>query len=369
MAVFKAKPDSIYDRVLDNLSAAVVLLQRDLTIVYLNSASEILFETSRRKVHGRSIEKLADFPKSLLSRMILSLSAERPFSQHEIELHIGQHKPITVDCTMNPVCEAESQAGLLLEFTRIDRHLRLAAEERLADQQSATETLLTGLSHEIKNPLGGIRGAAQLLAHELSDKQLQEYTSVIISEADRLKNLVDRMLSPGLLPQKKWFNIHEALERVYSLLSVEENDIDIVRDYDPSIPEVYADPEQIIQAVLNLAKNAAEAMQGEGCLVLRSRTQRQFTIASIRYKLVVVLEIIDTGPGIPEEIADKIFFPMVSGRASGTGLGLSIAQSIVSHHGGLIACDSKPGNTVFQIYLPLEAKTKSQKIVLKESVE
>ena len=219
---------------------------------------------------------------------------------------------------------------------------------------------MRGLAHEIKNPLGGIRGAAQLLSRELHEPSLRDYTDVIIEEADRLRNLVDRMLGSNKLPSLSMTNIHEVLERVCSLVDLEsQGRITLVRDYDPSIPDVLIDREQMIQAVLNIVRNAMQALASQndlhlGRITLRTRTLRQFTIGHTRHRLVCKVEIIDNGPGIPPELQDTIFYPMVSGRADGTGLGLAITQNIISQHQGLIECESHPGHTVFALFLPLE---------------
>jgi len=220
--------------------------------------------------------------------------------------------------------------------------------------------LVRGLAHEIKNPLGGIRGAAQLLARQLPEESLRDYTNVIIEEADRLRNLVDRMLGSNKLPSLAMTNIHEVLERVCSLVEAESQGcITLARDYDPSLPDVLIDREQMIQAVLNIVRNAMQAISSQnelrlGRITLRSRALRQFTIGHVRHRLVARVEIIDNGPGIPAELQDTLFYPMVSGRPDGTGLGLAITQNIISQHQGLIECESHAGHTAFSIYLPLE---------------
>jgi two-component system nitrogen regulation sensor histidine kinase GlnL len=215
--------------------------------------------------------------------------------------------------------------------------------------------MLRGLAHEIKNPLGGLRGAAQLLARELPTKELKEYTGVIISEADRLQKLVNRILGPNKMPKKEPVSIHEVLEHVRSLLLAEAPEgIRIQRDYDPSIPDINADRDQLIQALLNIMRNAVEAMHGDGDIKLRTRVIRKFTIGQKQQNLVAQIQVIDNGPGIPQEILEQIFFPMVTSRAEGTGLGLAIAQSLIQQHNGIIECKSKPGRTEFSIYIPIE---------------
>ena len=251
--------------------------------------------------------------------------------------------------------------ALVLEIQPLDRMLRISREEGIFSSQQNTRALVRGLAHEIKNPLGGLRGAAQLLARELPDIALKDYTNIIIEEADRLRNLVDQMLGPHKVPEKKPLNVHEVVERVRHLLEAEtQGQIHFVRDYDPSIPDLLGDKEQLIQAVLNIVRNAVEAMNGMAqkpprpTILLRTRSLRQFTIGTQRHRLVAKIDIIDNGPGVPPDLLETIFLPMVSGRSDGTGLGLSISQSIINRHNGLIECHSQPGNTTFSLYIPLE---------------
>ena len=254
------------------------------------------------------------------------------------------------------------QPSLVIEVTPLDRKLQISREKGLLSSQQTTSALVRGLAHEIKNPLGGLRGAAQLLERELSrelpDKDLQDYTNIIIEEADRLRNLVDRMLGPPQPQNPQPLNMHEVLERAASLVMAEaQGTVNIQRDYDPSIPEISGDREQLIQAVLNIVRNALEANkeQPAGAVIgLKSRTQRKFTIGNTLHRLVCRLDISDNGPGIPGELQNTVFFPMVSGKPEGTGLGLSIAQSIINQHKGLIEFSSQPGNTVFTLYIPFD---------------
>jgi two-component system nitrogen regulation sensor histidine kinase GlnL len=262
---------------------------------------------------------------------------------------------IRVNCTVLPVHQFESEADLLMELHQVDRQIRITREEHLLSQHQATQALLRGLAHEIKNPLGGLRGAAQLLERELPSDELREYTRIIIHEADRLQGLLNRMLGPNQLPHLRDVNIHHVLEHVRGLLSAEyPSGPVIVRDYDPSIPDLRADADRLIQALLNIARNGAHAAGDSGSLAFRTRVLRQFTLGNELHRLVLRVEIEDTGPGIPEELLDRVFFPMVSGRAGGTGLGLPIAQELINQHGGLIECESRPGSTKFFVYLPLE---------------
>jgi two-component system, NtrC family, nitrogen regulation sensor histidine kinase GlnL len=238
----------------------------------------------------------------------------------------------------------------------LQQQLRIAREERLLDQTEASRWLIRNLAHEIKNPLGGLRGAAQLLERELERPELTEYTQVIMKEADRLQTLMDRLLTPQRMPHLAPLNIHEALERVRSLVLAEfPNGIRIRREYDVSLPAIEADKEQIIQALLNIGRNAAQALKGNGEIVLRTRIARQVTLARKLHRLGVMIQIVDNGPGVLEDIRDKIFFPLVSGREGGTGLGLTLAQNFISQHQGVIELQSEPGRTCFTILLPLSA--------------
>ena len=341
--------------ILENLSTSVLLLDSELRVEYINPAAETLFEISAKKACGRYWTDIATTSNGFLDLLQSSLDTTHPFSERELALTTSGNKTITVACSVTPMLEPLYSKGLLIEIVSLDRQLQISKEETLISQHHAVSALIRGLAHEIKNPLGGLRGAAQLLERELPSAELKEFTQVIIDEADRLQNLVDRMLGPIKLPVKQRVNIHMVMERVRSLARAEvPSGISVRFDYDPSIPDLDADPEQLIQAVLNLVRNALQALGEEGEIILRTRTQRQFTIGHQRHKLVVLIEVIDNGPGIPDEILDTIFFPMVTGRADGSGLGLSIAQSLISRHGGLIECKSRPGKTVFQILLPLE---------------
>lgn len=344
-------------RILENLNAAAVLFDHQLRLLYMNPAAEMLFALSTRRAAGTPADRLLGGESEFLTNLHQALDSGHPFTERELTLHLPLERTITVDCTVTPIIDGQERS-LLVEITQLDRQLRIAREEQLLAQNETTRDVIRGLAHEIKNPLGGLRGAAQLLERELPNAQLKEYTSIIIGEADRLQKLINRMLGPHTLPHKQWTNIHELLERVRQLVQVEApTGITLKRDYDPSLPDIYADPDQLIQAVLNLVRNAVEAMGDQpGEIILRTRIQRQFTIGNQRHRLVACIEVIDNGPGIPAEMLDKIFFPMVTGRVGGTGLGLTIAQNLIGQHGGLIECISHPGKTVFTILLPLELR-------------
>lgn len=342
-------------RILDSLSTAVLVFDRELRLDYLNPAGEMLLAVSARQARGQALEELFPGAHELAARLRQVFVDDQPYAQHGFQLHLPTGQDITVDCTVTPMSDPAAGAELLVELNQMDRHLRIAREENILEQHQAARQLVRGLAHEIKNPLGGLRGAAQLLERELDDEDLKEYTRIIIGEADRLRSLVNRMLGPNQLPQMRPCNIHQVVEHVRNLAAAEGHDgVRLLRDYDPSIPDFLADPEQLIQALLNIVRNAMQALHGRGCITLRTRTQRQFTIGQKRHKLVVRVDVIDDGPGISPDMLETIFYPMVTGRAEGTGLGLSIAQSLVNVHGGLIECASRPGHTEFNILLPLE---------------
>jgi two-component system, NtrC family, nitrogen regulation sensor histidine kinase GlnL len=337
---------------LEHLSTAVVLVDADFRIVHANPAAENLLETSRNNLGGLALQQVFGASSSLAVAAEQALAGNASVTEHELNLSNGGLPAFSVSCTITPV-EGDS-VRLILEFHQIDKQLKIAREERMLLQQQANQELVRNLAHEIKNPLGGLRGAAQLLELELPKPELREYTQVIIKEADRLQSLMDSLLTPHRLPKYRAVNIHEVLERVRSLLLAEHpHGITIRRDYDTSLPDISADQEQLIQVMLNIARNAVQAMKGEGKLTFRTRAARQVTLARKRHRLAVTVQIIDDGPGIPENIREKIFYPLVSGRDGGSGLGLTLAQTFVAQHHGSIECDSQPGHTCFTILLPV----------------
>jgi len=345
-----------HKQILDNLTGAVLVLDDSLCIQYMNPAAEMLLEASVRRLKDRPIEEWLSSSEDELAVLRQSLASGHPYSKREARLVTQTGQALTVDYSVNPVPDA----GILLEIQARDRLIRIEREEELLARHAGARVLVRGLAHEIKNPLGGIRGAAQLLDRELDRDELHEYTHIIIEEADRLRHLVDRLLGPHKLPVIEQVNIHAVLERVCSLVTAETGgQIHIVRDYDPSIPEFEGARGQLIQAVLNIVRNAVQALQESDTpgptVTLRTRALRQITLGAERHRLVCALEIIDNGPGIPEELADTLFYPMVSSRAQGSGLGLSIAQSIMNQHRGLIEFTSVPGQTRFNLFIPLES--------------
>jgi two-component system nitrogen regulation sensor histidine kinase GlnL len=336
--------------ILENLNTAVLLANSELTLEAINPAAEMLLETGARQALGQPLTHLLPYNQAIIEAMHGSLISGHPFTEHGVRLGVPVGRWITVDCTVTPIGEA-----LLLEINPIDRLLRLAREESRHDQHAASRAVIRGLAHEIKNPLGGLRGAAQLLERELPSESLKEYTRIIIHEADRLRNLVDRMIGPKSPPNKQPVNIHHVMEHVRKLILAElPATVRIERNYDPSVPEVNADADQLIQAVLNIARNAVQALDGAGTIRLRTRIERQVNIGQRRHRLAARIDIEDNGPGIPGELQERVFYPMVTGKPDGTGLGLSIAQDIIDQHHGAIEFTSQPGQTIFHIYLPLE---------------
>jgi two-component system nitrogen regulation sensor histidine kinase GlnL len=338
---------------LDLLETAVVLVDAQLGVRYLNPSAENMFELSNRNVAGVAIGRLFDGDANLAWAIQYAQRNNCSYTEHGLELGAGGRGKLHLACTITPV-EASHDGSFLIEFRRIEQQLRIAREERVHDQTQANRELIRNLAHEIKNPLGGIRGAAQLLDRELERPNLHEYTQVIINEADRLQALVDRLLTPHRLPQPTTLSVHEVLERVRSVIGAEyKSGITIHRDYDASLPPLKGDKEQLIQALLNIARNAAQALKGQGEITLRTRIARQITLARRRYRHAICVQIIDNGPGVPEAIREHIFYPLVSGRDDGSGLGLTLAQNFISQHHGTVAFESVPGNTCFTVLLPL----------------
>jgi two-component system, NtrC family, nitrogen regulation sensor histidine kinase GlnL len=339
---------------LELLAAAVLMLRSDGRVSYVNPAAENLFELARPKFMDHTPREIFGECAALEGAIAKAVTSGASYTEQEIELGAAGKSRLHLTCTVSPI--ETPDANLLIEFRHIDQQLKVAREERLQQQQQANRDLIRSLAHEIKNPLGGIRGAAQLLEGELDRPQLSEYTQVIIGEADRLQSLVNRLLAPNRLPTYKRTNIHEILVRVRSVVQAEFPAIRFVSDFDISLPEFEADPEQLTQVALNIVRNAAQALAGvaEPRIRLETRVARGVTLGKKRHRLALALAIEDNGPGVPDAIRERIFYPLVSGRDGGSGLGLTIAQTFVAQHGGTIEWTSVPGRTVFTILLPLE---------------
>lgn len=343
------------DTLLESATTGMLAVNDELIVGHINPAAETMFGVSEGHALGEPLPTAVPHFAAHTKRLRQAIDKSSGFIERELEMRRGNDRPVTVDLVVTPALFGRT-SGLVLEATPLDRHLRISRDEWLAAQFDAGRQLVRGLAHEIKNPLGGIRGAAQLLEREFPDSLHQEYTRVIIREADRLQNLVNRMLGPSRPPVRDALNVHAVLEHVRHLIEAEAGpDLEVLRDYDPSIPDLLADREQLVQAMLNIARNAMQALDGrDGArMMLRTRVRRQHTIAGRLHRLVAQIDIEDNGPGIPAPLLETIFYPMVTTRASGSGLGLPIAQYLVHGHSGIIECRSKPGATVFSIYLPL----------------
>ena len=308
--------------------------------------------------------QLADDDPELQDALSRALASGQTYAA---ELRLGPSESHAedriVDFRVSSVEHAGVRASLMVEMSDVTRRQRINRENALLIQHGAGRQMIRQLAHEIKNPLGGIRGAAQLLGKQLQDEELEEYTSVIISEADRLAGLVDTLLGPGGPPNKQQSNVHELFEYVMRLIQEEAaNEIDVRRDYDPGLPAMYVDRDQLVQALLNLVRNAVVALGGQGRITLRSRAIMNFTIGDTRHSVVASLEIEDDGPGIPTDLQDSVFYPLVTNRPDGTGLGLPVAQELISRHHGLIEFESRPGRTVFFVRIPLEAGPENQNV-------
>jgi two-component system nitrogen regulation sensor histidine kinase GlnL len=341
----------------DLLATLVAVVASDGAVLFANAALEDALGLSRRAIEGTGFA--GHFTDPQLLRTALDGARHNEFAALRYDAWLARHnaEPMPVHVV---VAQTERTGEIVVEMLPLEQQARQEREERLLDQAQANKELIRNLAHEIKNPLGGIRGAAQLLEMEIEGRDLKEYTRVIIHEADRLQTLVDRLLAPHRRPHVVGdVNIHEVCERVRSLILAEfPKGLKVVREYDTSLPEFRGDREQLIQAVLNIAHNACQALAeriaaGDAQLVLRTRVARQVTFGKQRYRLALELHVIDNGPGVPPSIKDRIFYPLVSGREGGSGLGLTLAQTFVQQHHGLIECDSVPGRTDFKILIPL----------------
>jgi len=343
---------------LELLATAVVALDRGYVVRYANPAAEDLLATGARSLVGQPFLGFFADGAALEATLAEALAVHWSYRAQMVSYERAGREPLPLACVVTPI--EVPATPLLVELRPIQEQLRFEREERQLGQQEVSRELIRNLAHEIKNPLGGLRGSAQLLERELDRPELREYTRVIIKEADRLQALLDRLLTPRRTAQLAEVNIHEVLERVRSLVLAEfPQGISCLRNYDPSVPQLFGDTEQLIQAVLNLVRNSAQALLSEangakgGVIVLRTRAARQVTLARRRHKLALELQVIDDGPGVPEDIRDRVFNPLVSGREGGSGLGLALVQTYVHNHGGVVEFDSRPGRTAFTILLPL----------------
>lgn len=344
--------------IIDNLLTAVLVVDAELRVHFANNAAEQLLPLSKRRLQAAPVN-LADEDISLdMSRIKRCIDTEQGFTDSEVQLLIDG-VPRWVEVSVTPIAlplpvATSGPIQALIELRLIDQQKKISQELQQRTQQQVARELVRGLAHEIKNPLGGLRGAAQLLERELPREELKEFTQLIIAQADRLRNLVDRLLGPQRLGERQVINLHSVLEQVRRLVAMDiPPGIRLERDYDPSIPDFEMDPEQLQQALLNIVRNAAEALQEHGLITIKTRTAFQVMLHDHRYRLAAEIRIIDNGPGIPEALRDTLFYPMVTGRDGGTGLGLSIAQDLIHQHQGRIDIQSHPGRTEFIVYLPL----------------
>ncbi len=349
-------------RILDGLSTSVLIVDEHHAVMFLNVAAQTLFGVSRNQSRGRPLRELIADASALIQVIERAVETWRPYSRRELALRpLYGEGELIVDCTVAPFEDSSTSGSVIIEINDATQHQRISRETALLTQIGGSRLMIRQLAHEIKNPLGGLRGAAQLLARQLADASMREYTSIIISEADRLVALVDSLLGPGHAPRKELINVHELLQHVRHLLTADAPSIAIERDYDPSLPPLLLDRNLIIQAMLNLGRNALQAVSQKqtsgGRIILRTRALTNVNIGARRHRVVASVQFEDNGPGVPEQLRDTLFYPLVTGRSDGTGLGLAIAQELVARHDGLIEFESRPGRTIFTILLPFDSTT------------
>jgi len=351
-------PSDTVAQMFDNLTTAVLFFDSDLRLSCMNSAAEDLLCASSKRLAGQSYQDVLSSDGDLQDRIRRARETGVSYAESELEIATYNSHTIKVDCKITPLIRDDQHNEVIVELINANVLQRMLRGESLSVQQDVARQSLRGMAHEIKNPLGGIRGAAQLLQSELnkSDPELVEYTHIIIQEADRLRRFIDQMLTGDKQKQFEWMNIHEALEYVCNLVLAEfEGEYSIIRDYDPSLPVIALDKEKIIQALLNIVRNALQVIDKDnGVIQIRTRVLRKVTLHKTVHRHVVRIEIIDNGPGIPPEIEKSLFFPLITARAEGTGLGLSIAQSLIAAHNGIVEYERRDAHTVFSIYIPME---------------
>lgn len=346
-------PQHLDHEILDQLVTSILIINNDFEICYVNAAAEQLFKQSNKRMIGIGLAELYRELSSQRQLFEQALADQQGFTDNLASLTFIDGEHITIDLCTSPIYW-QQQSALLLEIRQVDQQQRISTEMQQLTQQQLAKDLVRGLAHEIKNPLGGLRGAAQLLHRQLTDES-KEYTQMIMEQADRLNNLVDRLLGPNTHVSHTSHNIHQIIEKIIKLVSFElPNAIEINRDYDPSIPDITIDPEQIQQALLNIIQNAIQALGQQGKITISTRVVNQVTIGGTRHKLALAIKIIDDGPGIPPALKQTLFYPMVTGRAEGTGLGLSIAQTLIQQHHGRISFNSHAGHTEFTVTIPVK---------------
>lgn len=340
---------------LDLIATAVIVIDHQYQLMHANAAAENLFAFSRKNALMSPLARLVNDgggDDSLYAMLDQVKVTDSGFNEASLSIVTAAGQTLNCSCVATPL----EDGRIVVEFQPLDQHLKIAREEKLLAQQKLNRELIRNLAHEIKNPLGGIRGAAQLLERELPNDDLREYTQVVINEADRLQSLMDRLLTPHRLPKIESVNIHEVLEYVRAVVLAEfPETLEIKRDYDISLPDIVGDREQLIQAMLNIARNAAQSTNGVGRVRFRTRIARQVTIVRERFRLALEIRICDEGPGVPEALKESIFYPLVTGRDGGTGVGLSLAQNFIHQYSGVIEFESVPGDTQFIVLLPVKS--------------
>lgn len=343
--------DSLVYSLVEQLTTAVMLLNTELEVSYFNTASCAVLGLGEKRLHQQYFPGLFQHLELKANHFKNALETKQAFSVSDVRAVLADGRHLLLDISVTVIEQQKPQ--LLMELRQVDQQRKISMESLQQHQHLAARELIRGLAHEIKNPLGGLRGAAQLLEESLDEEQ-KEYTQLIIAQADRLRNLVDRLLGPYRPPQLIMSNLHQVAEQVMQLAKMDNpGQIFFYRDYDPSIPDFLFDPDLLQQSLLNILRNAQQALIADGQIVLQTRILHQHTLHGKRYKLVACIKVIDNGPGIPTAIRDTLFYPMVSGKPGGTGLGLSIAQTLIHQQGGWIDCESWPGHTAFMIYLPI----------------
>ena len=344
---------------LDTLSTGIVVLDNQLCLIYANVSAQGLMAVSVKQARGRPFGDLFHDSKALVQILQRSLERIETCTQHEMLLKSlgspSSREPHVIDLIVTPLEEGLTGTYLLVELADATQRQRISRDSDILAGMDGSRLMVRQLAHEVKNPLGGLRGAAQLLDRELTSPALREYTAVIINEADRLTALVDSMAGSSRPPQKGMLNVHELCEHIVHLIRAEAPvGVQVERDYDPSLPDGYFDRNQLVQALLNVARNAMQAVGAHGRIVVRTRVRSNVSVGAHRHRLVALIEVEDNGPGVPPELSKTLFLPLVTGRSTGTGLGLAVAQDLVTRHNGIIEFASAPGRTVFSLLLPLE---------------
>lgn len=345
---------------LDGLATGIVLLDRHLCVIYANVAAQSRLAMSFKQARGRPVGELFAQPQEFVDMLQRALQRNEVCSGSDVQLQPlapthGLLAPTALDMTVTPLDSGLTGTHLLVELVDVTQRQRIARESEMQARMTSSRLMARQLAHEIKNPLGGMRGAAQLLERELASGELREYTALIVREVDRLSELADTMLGPSNAPRRLPLNLHEICEHVFRLLrGAAPPGVTLERDYDPSIPEGRFDRAELVQALLNIARNALQSVGAQGRLVLRTRALGNLQLGALRHRLVASVQVEDDGPGVPEHLQQSLFMPLVTGRSDGTGLGLTVAQAMVARQGGTIEFESRPGRTLFTLLIPVE---------------